>query len=334
MTSFSIIVTAVVAFVVTAVMGKLLIPMLKRLKFGQSIREDGPAWHQAKQGTPTMGGLMFVAGILLAVIAGYIILLTVPQQNPISNTRTLQMFGGLIMALLFGLVGFLDDYIKVVKKRNLGLKAGQKMLLQILITVLYLAFLYFTGDPSHQVAVAFLGVWDLGWFYYPIMGILIVGIVNSVNLTDGIDGLCGSVTFVVAIFFMICATLLQLADLSILATALAGGCLGFLLYNMHPAKVFMGDTGSLFLGGMVVALAFVMGMEFILFFTGFIYCLESLSDILQVLSYKLRHKRIFRMAPIHHHFEMGGMSESRIVLLFCGITLVMSAIGFWAVLLV
>ena len=331
MTSICIVITAAVSFSVTAVVGKLLIPLLRRLKCGQSIREDGPSWHKSKQGTPTMGGVMFGIGTLCAVAFGYVALISVDAQA-LDWQATARMFAGAGMALLFGLIGFWDDYIKVVKKRNLGLTAGQKMLMQILITALYLAVLYLIGVRSTSVQVPFLGTWDLGYFYYPIMGILIVGIVNSVNLTDGIDGLCSSVTFVVAIFFMLSATVLGRMEVSILSTALAGGCLGFLLYNVHPAKVFMGDTGSLFLGGMVVALGFSLEMEFILFFTGFIYCLEALSDILQVISYKTRHKRIFRMAPIHHHFEMGGMSENRILLLFCAITLVMSAIGFLAVL--
>lgn len=330
MNSLCVIVTAVAAFVVTAVLGKLLIPVLKRLKFGQSIREDGPTWHKDKAGTPTMGGITFTVGIVFAVIAGYISF-TWFSPEALSDFRVLRFFISAGMALLFGLIGFWDDYIKVVKKRNMGLSGKQKLFLQILVTALYLTALYLIGDRSTAVRFPFLGELELGLFYYPILGILIVGIVNSVNLTDGIDGLCGSVTFVVAIFFMLSAVTLQLMEVSILATALAAGCLAFLLYNFHPAKMFMGDTGSLFLGGMVVALGFCIEMEFILFFTGFIYCLESLSDIIQVVSYKLRHKRVFRMAPIHHHFEMGGMGENKIVLLFSGITVLTSAVGFLAV---
>ena len=244
--------------------------------------------------------------------------------------KQMQFFGGIVMAMLFGLIGFFDDYIKVVKKRNLGLTAWQKILGQVLVTALYLTALYIAGDRSTIINVPFLGQWDLGFFYYPILGILIIGIVNSVNLTDGIDGLCGSITFIVAVFFMVVSTIAGQYGMKILATALAAACIGFLVYNLHPAKVFMGDTGSLFLGGMVVALGFGMNMEFILFFAGFVYCCESLSVILQVISFKTTGKRIFRMSPIHHHFELGGMSENKIVVLFSSIALIMCIIGVFA----
>ena len=327
--SFAVILTAVVAFGVTVLLGLLLIPVLRRLKFGQSILEEGPSWHKSKQGTPTMGGIMFIVGIVVAVVAGYLLLAA--NGSAFKGTLELtQLFGGLVMALLFGLVGFIDDYIKVVKKRNLGLTAWQKIIGQVLVTALYLAALYAAGDRSTIINVPFLGQWDLGFLYYPILGILIIGIVNSVNLTDGIDGLCSSVTFVAAVFFMIVSAYVRQLGMSVLSTALAAGCVGFLVFNAHPAKVFMGDTGSLFLGGMVVALGFGMNMEFILFFAGFVYCCESLSVILQVISFKTTGKRIFKMSPIHHHFEMSGFSENKIVLLFSGVTLLMCAIGFFA----
>ena len=327
--SFAVILTAVVAFGVTVLLGLLLIPVLRRLKFGQSILEEGPSWHKSKQGTPTMGGIMFIVGIVVAVVAGYLLLAA--NGSAFKGTLELtQLFGGLVMALLFGLVGFIDDYIKVVKKRNLGLTAWQKIIGQVLVTALYLAALYAAGGRSTIINVPFLGQWDLGFLYYPILGILIIGIVNSVNLTDGIDGLCSSVTFVAAVFFMIVSAYVGQLGMSVLSTALAAGCVGFLVFNAHPAKVFMGDTGSLFLGGMVVALGFGMNMEFILFFAGFVYCCESLSVILQVISFKTTGKRIFKMSPIHHHFEMSGFSENKIVLLFSGVTLLMCAIGFFA----
>ena len=200
--SFAVILTAIVAFGVTVLLGLLLIPVLRRLKFGQSILEEGPSWHKSKQGTPTMGGIMFIVGIVVAVVAGYLLLAA--NGSAFKGTLELtQLFGGLVMALLFGLVGFIDDYIKVVKKRNLGLTAWQKIIGQVLVTALYLAALYAAGDRSTIINVPFLGQWDLGFLYYPILGILIIGIVNSVNLTDGIDGLCSSVTFVAAVFFMI-----------------------------------------------------------------------------------------------------------------------------------
>lgn len=323
------ILTAAVAFVVTAVAGKLLIPFLHKLHFGQSIREDGPTWHKSKQGTPTMGGIMFILGSVAAALIGYAVF-ALTDKGLADPLEQMQFFGGIVMALLFGLIGFLDDYIKVVKKRNLGLTAWQKIIGQVLVTALYLTALYIAGDRSTIINVPFLGQWDLGFFYYPILGILIIGIVNSVNLTDGIDGLCGSITFIVAVFFMVVSTIAGQYGMKILATALAAACIGFLVYNLHPAKVFMGDTGSLFLGGMVVALGFGMNMEFILFFAGFIYCCESLSVILQVISFKTTGKRIFRMSPIHHHFELGGMSENKIVVLFSGITLIMCVIGVFA----
>lgn len=333
MNGLTALLTAAVSFGVSVIAGILLIPRLRRLHYGQTIREDGPKWHQSKQGTPTMGGLIFISGIVLGSIAGCLSLNASGTGAPLEPAQMVRVYGGLCMALLFGMIGFLDDYISVVKKRNLGLRARQKLLLQTLVTALYLAAAWLAGDRSTVTALPFIGEWDMGWLYYPVMGVLIVGIVNSVNLTDGIDGLCGSVTFVVGIFFMIATSVMGLAGLNVLASALAAGCVGFLVFNVHPAKVFMGDTGSLFLGGMVCALAFGMRMEFILFFCGFVYCCESLSDIIQVCYFKATHgKRIFKMAPIHHHFEMCGWKENKIVWVFSLVTALMSALGLVAVL--
>ncbi|MEG2813356.1 MAG: phospho-N-acetylmuramoyl-pentapeptide-transferase [Oscillospiraceae bacterium] len=333
MENMSSIVVSLSAFVITAILGAMLIPILRKMKFGQTILEEGPSWHKAKEGTPTMGGIMFIGGIVIAVIIGYFVA-TSFDKNLLKAKELTYLFGGLIMALLFGLIGFLDDYIKVVKKQNLGLSAAQKLILQIIVTVLYLFFIYYFCGKSTSMNVPFFGEWDMGVFYYPVMGILIVGIVNSTNLTDGIDGLLGSVTFVVGIFFIIASSVFGFLGMSILSSALAGGCLGFLCYNLHPAKVFMGDTGSLFLGGMVVALAFGMNAPFLLFLVGFIYCVESLSVMLQVLSVKIRGKRIFRMSPIHHHYEMGGMSEKNIVIFFSSVTAVMCLIAFFSIKLI
>ncbi|MFZ2538528.1 MAG: phospho-N-acetylmuramoyl-pentapeptide-transferase [Oscillospiraceae bacterium] len=330
MTNVSTIVTAVTAFTITTMLGMILIPMLKKLKFGQSIKEDGPSWHKGKQGTPTMGGIMFIVGTAVSVILGYASLI-IWDKTALDLQQTVMLFAGLVMAILFGLIGFLDDYIKVVKKQNEGLKAGQKIILQILVATAFLTALYIFGDRSTIVNIPFLGAFDFKALYYPIMGILIIGIVNSANLTDGIDGLATSVTFVIGIFFMLASSYLALLGMNILATALSASCIGFLVFNAHPAKVFMGDTGSLFLGGVVIALGFGLHMEFILFFVGFIYCCESLSVILQVISFKTTGKRIFRMSPIHHHFEMGGMSENKIVTMFTGITVLMCVIAFFAV---
>ncbi len=330
MVNVSTIVTAVTAFTITTMLGMILIPMLRKLKFGQSIKQDGPSWHNAKQGTPTMGGIMFIVGTVVAVLLGYASLI-IWDKTAINFEQTVMLFAGLIMAILFGLIGFLDDYIKVVKKQNEGLKARQKIILQILVTTAFLTVLYIFGDRSTVVNIPFLGGFDFKALYYPVMGILIIGIVNSANLTDGIDGLATSVTFVIGIFFMLATSYLALFGMNIIATALSASCIGFLVYNAHPAKVFMGDTGSMFLGGITMALGFGLNMEFILFFVGFIYCLESLSVMLQVISFKTTGKRIFRMSPIHHHFEMGGMSENKIVTMFTGITVVMCVIAFFAV---
>lgn len=330
MDNVSIIVAAVTSFIITTMLGMILIPMLRRLKFGQTIREDGPKWHAKKQGTPTMGGIMFMVGISIATILGYASL-AVSNKAALDKQQTIMFFAGLIMALAFGLIGFLDDYIKVVKKQNLGLRAMQKIILQIIVTAAYLTVIYIFCKDATLVNIPFIGNVNFGLLYYPIMGILIIGIVNSTNLTDGIDGLCTSVTFVVSIFFLIASAYLRLMGMNIMAAALAAGCIGFLVYNAYPAKVFMGDTGSFYLGGVVVSLAFMMDMEFILFFVGFIYCCESLSVILQIISVKLTGKRIFKMSPIHHHFEMVGMKENKIVAMFSGITLLMCIIAFLAI---
>lgn len=333
MPNIGIIVTSITAFGITALLGLILIPFLKKLNFGQTIREDGPAWHKDKQGTPTMGGILFIIGVTSAVILGFSsIYITLPDfvTNVMEKSQIVMLFAGLVMALLFAGIGFIDDYIKVVKKRNLGLTALQKILLQIAVTALYLTVITIFGGETTVVNIPFLGSFDFSILYYPIMGILIIGIVNSANLTDGIDGLCTSVTFVIALFFMGISSYLAIASANILACALAASCIGFLIYNIHPAKVFMGDTGSFFFGGITMAMAFCIDMEFIMFFAGFVYCLESLSDIIQVISYKTRHKRVFKMAPIHHHFEMCGWSENKIVVVFSLITLIMCAIGVFA----
>lgn len=317
-------------FIITLIMGVVLIPFLKRLKFGQTIKEIGPTWHAKKQGTPTMGGIMFIVGVVLATTISYAIMVIGNPESALEKPELTKLFAGLSMAFLFALIGFIDDYIKVVKKQNLGLRAKQKLVLQVIVTALYLLVLYMAGDHQTIVNVPFLGQWNFGYLYYPIMGILIIGIVNSANLTDGVDGLLGSVTFVIAILFMIVTAVLKSNGMNILASALAASLIAFLMFNMHPAKVFMGDTGSFFLGGVVIALAFGLDMPLILFFVGFIYCVESLSVILQVISFKSTGKRIFRMSPIHHHFEMGGMSENKVVSFFSAITAIMCLVSFFA----
>ena len=322
MNFIALLVTVVSAFLITSVIGMWLIPFLRRLHFGQTILDIGPAWHKSKQGTPTMGGIMFIAGITIAILAGWLTLeLSEQGVAGASAAGSFYLWGGLLMALAFGLIGFLDDYISVVKKQNLGLKAGQKSLAQLLVAVVYLAAQQIFA-PTTNFWLPFIGDLDIGIFYYPLMLFIIVGTVNAVNLTDGIDGLDASVTMVAAMGFMVIASIAGFSQMNLLAAALAGGCLGFLVWNFHPAKVFMGDTGSLFLGGMVVALAFGLRRPLLLVFIGIVYVVETLSDIIQIGSVKLTGKRVFKMAPIHHHFEMSGWSEVKIVAVFSAVTAV------------
>jgi phospho-N-acetylmuramoyl-pentapeptide-transferase len=325
MTKYAVIVAAIIGFIVSGVLGYILIPILRRLKFGQSINEIGPVWHKNKQGIPTMGGFMFIIGTVLSTIIGFSI-----AQNILDK----QIIAGVAMALAFGTIGFMDDYVKVVRKRNLGLTAGQKSLFQLLIAVAYLVTLYIMGNHRTVLYIPFTDFCpDIGLFYYPFMIFIIVGFVNAVNLTDGIDGLAGSVTLVVGAFFIIAAKLLVYDNVSIVAAALAGSCMGFLIWNFFPAKVIMGDTGSMFLGGMVCALAFSMNMPLLLLPVGIIYIVETLSVILQVISFKTTGKRIFKMSPIHHHFEMSGWQEVKIVAVFTTITIITSiATIIWLVL--
>ncbi len=333
MSTVILFVCAAVAFGVTVVLGIWMIPYLRKLKFGQTILEDGPTWHQSKQGTPVMGGLMFIAGILVAFVCG-VSMAAIHGDNsfarqlfadtPQYSTYTVRVIAGLVMALASGAIGFMDDYIKVVKKRNLGLTVKQKTMLQLLVAAAYLATLAVSGDTTTKIP--FIGIVDVsqgvGLLYWPIALMFIYGFMNSVNLTDGVDGLCTSVTLVVSIFFMLLSSFLYISSLSLLACCVAGGCAGFLVWNLKPAKVFMGDTGSLFLGGMVCALAFASGYPVLLLLAGAVYLAEALSDVIQVAYYKKTKKRIFKMAPIHHHFEMCGWGENKIVVVFSLVTLV------------
>lgn len=333
MSSLSTVVSAVVGFGLTALIGIWFIPFLRKVHYGQTINDIGPTWHKNKQGTPTMGGIMFIIGVVIAVAAGVGILnaQTGVLSNPSYTVQNIRLIAGLVMALCFGFMGFIDDYIKVVKKRNLGLTAKQKLVMQFLIAILYLLTLYLAGDRSTMLWFPIIGYLDFGVFYYPLMVLFIVFIVNAVNLTDGIDGLAASVTFVAAIGFMLITMIMGFAGMGIMATALAGACIGFLVWNFHPAKVFMGDTGSMFLGGMVVALAFGVGLPVILVLVGILYIIEALSVVIQVTSFKLTGKRVFKMSPIHHHFEMSGYSEVKIVALFSLITLIGCALAVLAV---
>lgn len=324
--------TAALAFGITAALGKVVIPWLHKLKYGQTIKEIGPKWHEKKQGTPTMGGIMFIVGIMVALLVGLPIYRYFVENGSINphyetNSYWVRMIAGILMALLFGAVGFLDDYIKVVKKQNDGLTPSQKMIFMILISCAYLATLAFSGDAT-LTTIPFLGDVDVGFIFYPISLIMIVGFVNAVNLTDGIDGLCSSVTFFVAIVFIMIAGMRSMFGMSIFASAVAGGCIGFLVWNFFPAKVFMGDTGSLFLGGLFCAMAYGVDMPILVPLVGIIYLCEAGSVMLQVTYFKATHgKRIFKMSPIHHHFEMSGWSEIKIVWVFSMVTLIAGIIA-------
>lgn len=320
MNFIGLLVTLVAAFLLSSVIGVWLIPFLHKLHYGQTILDIGPAWHKSKQGTPTMGGIMFIIGSILACAAGWCtIAFSAQGLVDASSHGTFYLVGGFLMALGFGVIGFLDDYIKVVKKRNLGLKAWQKSAAQLLVAVIYLIAERIFA-PNDLLWIPFAGEFSIGWFYYPLMLFIIIGAVNAVNLTDGVDGLAASVTMVAAMGFMLIAAIQSFTQMDLMAAALAGGCLGFLVWNFHPAKVFMGDTGSMFLGGMVVALAFGLRKPVLLLFIGIVYVVETMSDIIQIGSVKLTGKRVFKMAPIHHHFEMCGWSEVKIVVVFLAVT--------------
>lgn len=314
--------SALVAFLLVAVSGRAVIPLLHKLNFGQTIRPEGPAWHKSKQGTPTMGGVMFIGAtivtFLLASAACYFLApAALLNVTPLIKTR---LYGGLLMALGCGIVGFADDYIGVVKKRNLGLTARQKMFGQLLVALAYSLSIYLIRGTS--VEVPFVGSVDFGVWFIPFVMFVIASMTNAVNLTDGIDGLCGSVSFVVCLFFIVAAGVTGNSGQSILASILAGALAGFLVWNLHPARVMMGDTGSLFIGGLITALAFGINQPFLLIPVGVIYIVEVLSVMLQVTYFKLTHgKRLFKMSPIHHHCELSGWSENKIVTVFTAVTL-------------
>ena len=317
-----ILLTVLASFALTGVIGHFLLPVLRALKAGQSIREVGPTWHNSKAGTPMMGGLMFIFSAVLCV------LLSIPSVTDAS------LYFVLVLSLSFGLIGFLDDFFKAKFHRNLGLTSIQKALLQMAVSAIFLYALYKHGAMSGSLYVPFFNV---SFQVHPLVYILfsmfvMVGCVNAVNLTDGVDGLCASVTIPVMIFFTVAAVALKRFSLAIFPAALTGGLACYLFFNWHPAKVFMGDTGSLFLGGAVCAVAYALDMPLILVPVGFIYVVETLSVILQVGHFKATHgKRLFKMAPIHHHFEMSGWKEEKIVLVFTGITAMMCILAWFGI---
>lgn len=315
-------VTVLVSAVFTGIIGHFLLPVLRALKAGQSIREIGPTWHNSKAGTPMMGGLMFIASAVLCLLISL----------PFMQEKT--AFYVLILGLCFGLVGFLDDFFKLKFKRNLGLTAVQKAMLQMAVSALYLYLLYLEGSMTSNLYIPFVEktiyIHPMAYIFFAMF--VMVGCVNAVNLTDGIDGLCGTVTIPVMVFFVAAAVCMKKFDLALLPASLTGGLIAYLFYNWHPAKVFMGDTGSLFLGGIVCGLAFALDMPLVLILVGIVYIVETLSVILQVGYFKLTHgKRLFKMSPIHHHFEMCGWKEEKIVLVFTAVTALLCAVAWFGV---
>jgi len=320
-----IIISFAISLVVSVIMGLQLIPVLRRMKAGQSIQEDGPVWHSKKEGTPTMGGIIFISGIIFASLA--------VGSADIRNGDYSIIFV-LVFALIFALIGFLDDYEKLKKKQNLGLRAKQKFALQLSAAIAFVSIMQFTGNLTTNLYVPFFNVSFAipVYLYYVFAPFVIVGTVNAVNITDGTDGLSTGVTIPVVVVFAITACLWGDVSSAIVAAAAAGGLVAFLIFNFYPAKVFMGDTGSLFLGGIVCALAFAMDMPLILIIIGFVYLVETLSVIIQVSYFKLtKGKRVFKMAPIHHHFEMLGWSEYKVFAVFTTVSVLFAIISYFGV---
>lgn len=307
-----------IAFVINIALCPIIIPYLRRLKFGQNVRDDGPKSHLVKSGTPTMGGVMILLSFLVASLLF------------IKGNKDGAMV--LFMTMGYGLIGFLDDYIKVVKKRSLGLRAYQKIILQVIVTGIFAYYILRCTNIGTEVYLPFMNgaTWNVGVLYIPFLFIVMVGTVNSVNLTDGLDGLASGVTVLVSVFFMFVAWALG-SGVTPICGAAVGSLMGFLLFNSHPAKVFMGDTGSLALGGFIASVALLLRMPLVLVIVGLVYVCESLSVIIQVGYFKLTHgKRIFKMAPLHHHFELSGYSETKVVTLFYITTAILCLVGFLA----
>lgn len=306
--------TTAIAFAIMIIGTPLMIPVLKRIKAGQSIREDGPQSHMVKSGTPTMGGIVIIAAVLITCLT--------------AGEITTDMVIIIAAFVAFGILGFLDDFVKVSLKRNLGLTAKQKFFLQILIAVGLALYQSRVSVYGTTVFIPFVNQYvNFGIWYIPFVAFVVVAMVNSVNLTDGLDGLASGVTMIVSIFLALVGTAYGFKTTSIFCSAMAGACIGFLMFNKYPAKVFMGDTGSLALGGGIAAAAIMMNIEMIIPIAGGIYVAETVSVILQVASYKLRGKRIFKMAPLHHHFELSGWKETKVVAVFWMITIVLCAIS-------
>lgn len=330
--TIELIAALLLSFITAALIGRFLVPWLRRIKAGQMIREDGPKWHMSKSGTPTMGGLMFIGGVTLAC-------LTVGFRQMLHGEYA-HIFA-LLLALIFGAIGFLDDYEKLKKKQNLGLTAKAKFLLQLVVAIAFVYLLRRLGYISTRLYIPFFNVAFVlpEVVYFIFAAFAIVATVNAVNLTDGVDGLASGTTIPVCLFFTALTFYWgeKYLALGIFASGLMGGLMGFLIYNFNPAKIFMGDTGSLFLGGAVCAMAFLMDIPLIILVVGVMYVVECLSDVIQVGYFKLSHgKRIFKMAPFHHHLEMGGWTgrkwtEKQLFVLFFAVTLAAGILSFLGV---
>lgn len=320
-----IIYTIIIGFFITLIIGPLTIPFLRKLKVGQTVREEGPESHLQKTGTPTIGGIIIIISILITSLT--------------SGLINRDLLVALVATLAFGMIGFIDDFIKVVLKRSLGLRAYQKLGLQIIVAIFLAIYQSNISVMGTKVIIPFIKgsltignltipqYLDLGILYIPFVIFVVVATVNSVNLTDGLDGLASGVTLIIAAFFSILAMSWGYTSLAIFAASITGACLGFLRFNSHPAQVFMGDTGSLALGGAISALAILMNVALIIPIVGGIYFAESLSVIIQVISYKLTKKRIFKMSPLHHHYELSGWAETKVVIVFWIITVVLCLVG-------
>lgn len=306
------------SFILAYLLGKILIPILHRMKYGQSIREEGPKAHMKKQGTPTIGGLIFIISTFIVTI-----LYSVFYVKTLKNDAVII----LLIFLAFGFVGFLDDYLKIRRKKNLGLRAYQKMILLMLITFVIYVFSKDTLGTNLYIPILNVNI-NLYYLYLPFLFVYFTGVTNAVNLTDGLDGLATTVTIIVLIFLFLISFVFGKVDIGIFAFILIGSLMAFLIFNVNPARVFMGDTGSLALGGAVAAISFLLGIEVVLILAGIIYVIEALSVIIQVVVYKFTRKRVFKMAPIHHHFEHLGWGENKIVYVFGAITLIACIISF------
>ena len=324
----AVVLSIVLGFVTAFGLGFAVVPWLHKLNFGQTILDIGPSWHKKKQGTPTMGGVLFIAGFFVSVTAvlvtdkllgGTILLWDTDKPRDVVYVK---LFGGILMAVAFGLIGFIDDYIKVIKKRNLGLTEMQKTGMQLLVIVAYLLTLYKAG--VNYTFIPYYGMWENGAVFWIVGVIALYCTVNAVNFLDGVDGLCASVTMVACVGFTVCAVLMKCAGLSVFCSALFGALAGYLIWNWNPARVIMGDMGALFLGGLVCAFAYALDAPWLILVIGVIYVLEFGSDILQIAYVKTHNgKRLFKMAPLHHHYEMCGWSEKKI----CRVFSIVGAVG-------